>query len=116
MKTSATILLHPAHYEAYAAQLPDTVSLLDKAEAIRRVMLLERWDIAKRGGWELGFVESQVSARFIITIQARFGVIVSRRSLFLWERRYRAGGLAALVDGRSNRKKSARRGRIEGGS
>ncbi len=48
MKTSATQLIHPAEFDRLALLLSDTIALPDKAEAIRRKAIVERWAIAKR--------------------------------------------------------------------
>jgi hypothetical protein len=74
-------------------------------EAARREAIIFRWDRALLGGKELGFKETQCTRRFIRIIRDRFGLVVSRATLYLWRRRYRRGGLtaAALIDGRKVR-------------
>jgi hypothetical protein len=113
VKTSTKHLIHPAEVGRKYGCLRADVPLLDKAEAIRREEVLRRWHYAKAGGWELGFNESQVTAKFILVLQSRYGLVVSRSALFIWQRRYCRGGLPALVDGRSASKTTCKGRNIE---
>jgi len=94
--------------------------LANHASAMRRRELLRRWAWAKLGGNELGYRESQITARFILHVHATYGLDVCRASLFKWDELYREGGIAALMDGRATRGHSPRRGgaggAIEGNS
>lgn len=107
---SATELVHPAVADRMLAELPG-VPRVAGLDAIKRRAIVERWMYALVGGQELGFRETQVTTQFRMTIQARFGVVVSRSTLYGWRRRYEAGGLAALVDGRGG-KRSMQQGAI----
>ncbi|HZL33785.1 MAG TPA: hypothetical protein VFC78_00660, partial [Tepidisphaeraceae bacterium] len=80
------------------------------ASVMRRCAMVRRWTLAKLGGKELGYLESQITARFLLHIHATYGLDVCRASLFKWDELYREGGIAALMDGRATRGHSPRRG------
>lgn len=73
----------------------------DRHEAARRFAILRQWWAARRGAAVLGFRERQTTAQFLARLATRRnGVRLSKSTLYGWERRWRQGGVAALVDGR----------------
>lgn len=70
-----------------------------RKEAIDCKAILDKWERAKAGRFELGLSEQQITAQFLVTLQAR-GIEVSRATLYNWYKAWRRGGLAGLVDGR----------------
>jgi hypothetical protein len=74
-----------------------------KLEAVRRSAILERWNTAILGGEEVGMDAKEITARFVRTVQDRFGVVVSRSAIYRWDARFRRGGLPALIDRRKAR-------------
>lgn len=72
-------------------------------QAARRLEVLRLWGEARKGGFTLGFTEQQVTAQFCQRMELDRGIRVSRRTLYGWERLYRKGGLAALIDGRGGK-------------
>jgi putative transposase len=69
-------------------------------QAAKRKATLDRWAEAKRGGFQLGFNEGQITAQFLRTLELDEGEKISRATLFNWEKAWRAGGLAGLIDQR----------------
>ena len=85
--------------EAIAADLSSVVES-KRREAVRRKKLLDDWRTALDGGFKLGFQEGQITSQFLSHHEADTGAKLCRATLYNWERRWRSGGLAALVDRR----------------
>ena len=70
-----------------------------RREAMRRKEILDGWERAKAGRFDLGLSEKQVTAQYVVTLGAK-GVVLSRATLYLWYRAWRRQGPAGLIDGR----------------
>jgi len=73
----------------------------------RRKLYLDEWWAARKQAAAKGLTEAIATSRYVAALSHREGVQLSRRTLFGWECKYRADGLAGLVDGRRN---NSRRG------
>lgn len=80
-----------------------TVPAAKRDEASRRLALLREWEEAIRAAYTLGFSKEQATGRFAQQLYLDRGLQLSARTLYRWERQYRAGGLAGLVDARGGK-------------
>lgn len=71
-------------------------------EALRRKKILDDWFTARRGGLALGFCEGQITSQFLSHHEAETGEHLGRRTLYLWDSKWRKGGLLGLVDRRGS--------------
>ncbi len=77
-----------------------------RQEAFYRLDLLKRWEQAERGRCELGLTKHQITRQFIAVVEAKEGRALNMTSLYEWQRKYRAGGVAALADSRGGKHES----------
>jgi hypothetical protein len=68
--------------------------------ALRRKHILDQWLAARADGTDRGMTELRVTGRFL-QFASEDGRPISRATLFNWHKRYRKGGLDALIDGRA---------------
>lgn len=71
-----------------------------RMEARRRLAVLVRWWIARRGGQELGFADDDVTAHFLRRLVVTDNLRLCRATLYNWESRWKRNKLAGLMDRR----------------
>lgn len=89
----------------FGHQMPaDLTHLTSKKrdQALFRRGILEEWSRKVRAGFELGFGRVRTTNHFLLELETR-GVRISMATLYNWEREFRDGGLAALVDDRGSK-------------
>jgi transposase InsO family protein len=68
--------------------------------AMQKRAILDRWEKAIAAGFDLGFNRNQVTEQFLQQLDLVNGKKVDRSTLYNWQKKWRTGGLAGLIDGR----------------
>ena len=87
-------------------KFPEQMSIdLRALKPVQRERILHKehtvkgWQLARRNGLAQGQTEAVVTEQYLAHLE-QSGIVVARRTLYEWESRYRAAGLAGLLDRR----------------
>lgn len=94
----------------FPEQLKLDLSSLDashREQVIQRKRILDNWLEARAGGVKLGMNEGEVTAKFLMRVEAEERLTINRATLYRWHSCYRESGLPGLQDRRREKESSA---------